>query len=588
MEESREKSRLLVHALLLTGVALLFLALLEEYNPGGTPWAPLFLIPILIGHLALFTGKAPKFSQSLCRMADKCSARILMVPVIVLLLAGSLSLTWRQHDQIFSVPIDPLQSAHMGVLVQATSRWVAGETPLYRLEYPRAEGTSINRFPVGLKVPFLTARAWGLEWRFASMAGVILFAGLIVVAAGRIGFGGGPLAAPALAAIIAGSAWLLTNPVMGMLQWGYWAPYWPLIVALGLSLSAGWWVVVALLVGALAAMTPGWLLLLPLVAIMAWRENRKAFPALLMIMILLPLLSYGVSRAEGEDFLRGVIGSFFAEGTAQAGSGAWRFPTLQMVGDMLGMRHGFYLFALVLLMALGREIYHAADRLRRCELLVAASFVVIAFGPATYQFHWYAHVGLIMGLLPLAVVGASHPGAEPSSSRPWRIPLLVGGGVAAAGALLAIILTFRVVGAINRLPDGRQHHTAHLVSGFNIPSEDHVWGRTPHMVIGFTLDRNTGGTLEIELESLLGEFTPYNPAVIRVNGVQKGVFLAPPGRKKVARLDLHPEDVHIGFNIVEIKARWARSPQSYNIHDDHRPLSLRYTGMTFTPMTFQR
>lgn len=587
MEPSPGKSQLLTTTLLLLGVALLLLALLEEYDPGGTPWAPLLLLPIVFGHFALIRGRQLQIGNRMLDVLGRCSPRLLLGPVILLLLVGSLALTWRQHNQIFNVPVDPLQSAHMGVLVQTTSRWVAGETPLYSIDYPRAEGTTSNRFPIGLKVPFLTARAWGLEWRFASMAAVLLFVGLLVVAATRIGIGGGRWSAPALAAMLAGSAWLLTNPLMGMLQWGYWASCWPLIAALGLALSAGWWVAVALLVGALAAMTPGWLLLLPLVAIMTWRENKNYFPALLALMLLLPLLSYGSSRAEGEDFLRGVIGSFFAEGAAQAGAGSWRFPTLQVLGDMLGMRHGLYLFAVVLLVAIGREILHAPDRLRRCELLVVASFVVIAFGPATYQFHWYAQAGLIMGLLPLAVFGVTGAASD-TTPRPWQVPLLAGGGLVAAGAILAAVLTFQVDGAINRLPEGRQHHTAHLVSGFNIPSEDHVWGRTPHMVIGFTLDRQVGGRLEVELESLLGEFTPYNPAVIRVNGVQRGVFLAPPGRKRVARLDLHPHDLHVGFNIVEIKATWARSPQSYNIYPDLRPLSLRYTGMTFTPMAHGR
>lgn len=574
----------LIYTLLLTGVGLVLIALFEEYNPGGSALAWLLLLFIVLGHLPLFTRRLPALADKIHHLQWRFSPGRLTGVVLVILLFASLTLTWRQHQQIFTNPVDPMETAHIGLMLQASSRWAAGETPLYHHVYPRTEGGARNRFPTALKLPYLTARAWGLEWRFANLAATILFGGLLVFAATWMGLRGrSDQSRAALLALVIGVAWLLTDPVVGMMHWGYWAVMWPLVLALGLSLSAGWWVAVALLAGALAAMTPGWVLLLPVIGVILWRESPGRFPALLVMMLLLPLVSYGVSRAEGEAFFQGVLGSFFNEGAAQTKAGSWRYPTLHAWGDLLAMRHAFYLLALVLLVALGRETVRATTSRRRAELLAAASFVVIGFGPATYQYHWYAQCALLVGLLPLYICGGDEASDERPAPGSLNVPGMLGGATVAACVALCLVLTLNVRTALNQVPDGRQAHTQNLVSGFNIPSADHVWGRRPYMVTGFYLDRPVGGFLEIELESLQGDFIPYNPAVIRVNGFQKAYFMAPPGSRRVARLALSPADVHVGFNVVEIRANWARSPRSYNLHDDNRPLSLRYSGLSFRP-----
>src|SRR5690606_34782740 len=116
------------------------------------------------------------------------------------------------------------------------------------------------------------------------------------------------------------------------LQWGHTAPLWPLIAGVGFCLAARWIAMAALLAGLLAAMNPGWLVLLPVAAALLWREQPRARGLLLVLLLAPPILAWGGFRFQVEEMLRGILGSLFDAGNRAADSDSWRYPSLHAVG----------------------------------------------------------------------------------------------------------------------------------------------------------------------------------------------------------------------------------------------------------------
>ncbi len=569
-------------ASLATAAALFLLIYTETYTPAGSPWAPIALLLLVIGHLPLLNsadqrGRTPEWLRLLPRWGTAALA-------ILVIVAGAGWFSWRGQDTIFETGVSPYENVQLGLMTQAVARIEQGEH-LYAREYPRGERKEAGSTAPGLLIPYALARSWGFDWRYAGVAGVILLAGLLSAGAlfiahrappGQEGEAGFCLAALALA----GASWLLLPTTLPYLNWGVAIPLWPVAALLGLSLAMGWRAMAALAVGALAAMNPGWLLLLPLVGVVLWKEDRARFPVMAALAVVPPLLAYGAWRAFDVEMWQGILGGAFQEGNSIDPTAAWRFASVQALNSVLSMRYGVYTAALIGLVLIGREILRRDEPVERIRLLLFAAFVVAACGPVAYQHHWMAH-----GVLAASLIPAAFPRSDWTHQQP-RWPVYAGGGVA---VLLFLLAGWRILsgfdGALNHQPDHKQSHMAFLETGFHVPSEDHVWGAERRMALGFTLDRVEAGILELSLGTLGGEFTPFNPLVIRVNGREQGIYREYPGNYSTARIPLDPKDLHIGFNTVTLEADWVRTPKSYNVRDDLRPVTIVYQGLRFLPQS---
>lgn len=556
-------------ALATTGLAVLLLAWGEDYSPPGTAWAWLIMLLLIAGHWGLVRGAGDPAAP----------ARGGWMPSVVVagvLALAAMSLGGRHVDQVFRDPIDPLSMAHMGLMDQVTARAAGGLKPLYSRDYPRQWGWERNRFAPGTIGWFCAARAAGMDPRLGNGVALVLAAGLMAaawaVAVGRgAGWGAG-------AAVVLGAAWMATGPPLGILNWAVLAPIWPLVAGLGLAMATGRVAVAMGLGAALALANPGWIVMMPVLGAWGWATaGRRALPWM-GLLVVGPLLVAGWWRSEWESLLMGVLGGPFLEGAGIATGGtAGRYPSFHALGDAIGLRPALYVMGLV---AAGAIAWRLATvpmtAARRLEWVALAAFVVLAAGPATFAFHWYSHACLLVGLLP-GVLPA--PAAAPAPARAMRRALMPVAVTALAAAPLVSALWGGVPGVLNRRPAGWQPHYLHLVSGFSVPGEDHVWGTTRHLVTGFHADRRTARRLDIHLTALQGDFTPYNPAVIRVNGRPAALFMAQPGRSRLAAVPLAPGDLRVGFNTVEIETAWTRTPASLGLGDDTRTLSIRYDGL---------
>lgn len=560
-------------AALATTAAIFLIVYTEQYNPAGSPVAPLIVALLIAGHLPLLTDRVrPLRLPDRWRGAAPGAAVVAMV-----LLAGWFA--WRGATEIFETPVRPAASAQLGLMTQVVSKLEAGD-PIYGAMYPREGFEELNAFPSGLVIPFALARAWSLDWRFASLLGLALLVGLL--AAGMIAVGRVQAAAGALLAMfLAGISWLVVPPIGAFLHWGHTMPLWPLVALVGLAAAARWPLMMALAAGFLAAMNAGWLLMAVPVAVFLFREDRARFPQLLALLLISPLLAFGAWRDHFGSMMEGILNPVFYHGAMHSKLTAWRYATIHGVGDLLNLRVAIYLCALVALGFLAREIARESSRARRLQLLALCAFVVVVCAPAAFHFHWMAHGIFLAALIPALCL----EDAPVRAAAPFRgAPMLAG---AAATLLLVALPASRVLvgleDSINRRANHFQPPLENLVGGFNIPSADHAWGRDTRMEIGFTLDRVEPSIMQLELGTLGSDFAPYNPVFIRVNGRMKGLWRDLPGRVSYARIPIEPGDVHIGYNIITLETRWARTPRSMNVANDHRTVSIMYRGLALVP-----
>ena len=574
-------------ACLSTFAALGLLALTEAYDPPGSSLAWLITIGLIAGHLPLLSRDPddPRY-----RPAAPFGPRVALVAAPILLVLAMAWPLWKAHDGIFTTAVLPRKSAQLGLMTQVVSR-LGGEDLLYGYTYPRDGYTQVNPFPVGGVIPYALARQAGLDWRYANLAaGALLLALLIpgVIALARRGDAtagtDNERALAVLAMALAGGGWMALGRSTDYLNWGTAAVLWPLILCLGYCLAARLSLLAALCAGLLAAMNPGWLLLLPVVLACLYKDGPRDFPKCLLLAIVAPLLAWSAFQGEFQVMLEGILGGPFSDGAKQSHGASWRFPSIHGLADWLSARHLVYLLAVGVLGFLAREIVLRADRRERLRLLAVAGFIVVACAPATYFFHWMAHGILLAGLLPAI---AAAPGTEPASSPGFTFRLTDWLPGTAAAALLAAAIFFRLHGGIDgtldRLPGQQQGVDRNLLSGFNVRSEDHAWGKDPNMAVGFTMTKRRPGTLELHLGTIGGDFTPFNPTTIRVNGKQHGVFHALPGDYRYARVPLSREDLIVGFNVVELDAAWSRTPRSLNVANDDRHVSINFLGMRLLP-----
>lgn len=550
-------------AALATGAAVLVLTLTEGFSPSGSPWAPLVIAGLAAAHLPLLHGRGVPMPRL------PISANLVSIAAGVFLLAAAFTYVWNGEQAIFREPLSPFGNAQLGLMTETVAR-LQQQEPLYTKSVNRGSYEQEISFPAGAAVPFAVARLYGLDWRFASLASIVAVAALLLAAITRTN---NPWAPAAIAA--AGAAWLLVPLVGGIFHWLHAIVLWPFIAGLGLSLAARWNAMAALCAGILAAMNPGWIVLLPLVAACLYKDSPRRFPALLVLMIFWPLIAYGAYRAHFGGMAHAILGSIFSEGKSLGIEQSWRFASLAGLGDLANLRPLVYTMGLLGLALLAREILRREKRRERLSLLAFGAFLAIACGPASAMFHWMAHGILLSALIPVYT-------STRETARPRSIPAIAAFATAAAGiALIAL-------GAVRPrqdtvTPGQRVPANEHLISGFHFAAPDHVWGSSTRMAIGLPLHQPKAGYIDLELGTLPGDFTPINPTRLYVNGIERGVYLEMPGRSSHARIPLKPADLHIGYNFITLEASWLRTPKSYNAGNDSRPVSIMYRGMTYIP-----
>ncbi len=581
-------------AALATTAGIFLLAWTEEFSPAGSPFGWLIMALIIAGHLPLLRKSTEhEFSQS----PQKLPTAIVGIVSAIAITLCAMWLCQNDLNKIFNSPVVPRESAQLGLLTQVASR-IGTEQLLYSEPYPRIGYDETNAFPIALAIPYALARAWGFDWRFAGFGAVAFLAALLAASALRLSQSEFARRDPiwhliAQAALIVGGAgWLISFRTTDFLQWGPTAPLWPLIAALGLTLAMRWWLMTAFVAGLLAAMNAGWFLMVPALIAYLYNETRnhqnKQFPLLLVVLFSIPAITFGPFNLQWESMGTGILGSIFNGAANQQEIGAHRFPSIHAFGDFLGLRWPIYLCALAGLAYCARIIATTSDASERLRMFALSGLILVSCGPMVWFFHWYSHGILLAALIPAAAncsrsIESEEPAAHPTIKY---LPLLAGAFVLVVISIQAIVyISSPIPDTINNAPEGRQSHLLNLAAGWNVESEDHVWGREKYMAVGFTMNDTGPGVLELHLGTIGGDFTPFNPVVFRVNGRVAGVWRELPGEYGYARIPLlEPGDVHIGYNVVELEAQWSRTPKSLNVADDERRLSVSYLGMRWIPL----
>ncbi len=578
-------------ATVLATFSVLILLAYTDYLDSGAPGSPLalpLLAVLVAAHLPLIRSE-----RAGPRLPFSMPPRVLGTAAVVLALLAALRFVHMGQVALYETPVEPRANAQLGLVTQVVARIEAAQ-PIYTDVYTRDGYTEPNVLAPGAVLPFAAARAWGFEWRYASLAGAGLMAMLLAVAMALVATripntpAGRDLAGTTFLALLAGGVgWMLVPVLTPYLHWGHTIPQWPLLLGFGLSLGAGLPVLAALVAGLLATMSPGWLVLLPVAGGLLWRQVPAGRRGLAAACLLAPVvIAWGAWRAEFTAMFSAIFGETLRTQTAEPLVSA-TLPTLHAVGDFLRLRPGIYGAALLGLGFLVRAILRCEDRGRRLSLFAFAAFLVLICGPVAYAYHWMAHLALLCGLLAGRVLVDLPAGeAGPLADRVWGAPAA---RAAVVGSCLLALLPFGrlLVGfeaSVNRQPGRAQHPTRLILAGFNVESADHAWGAEPRVAVGLPHDGPGPGTLQIKLGTLGGTFTPNNPVRIAVNGHERGVFRALPGNVAYALVPLRSGDLHRGFNVVELHAAWARTPRSLNIDpSDTRTMSVFYQGLNFVP-----
>ncbi|MEO8377814.1 MAG: hypothetical protein ABI579_09105 [Candidatus Sumerlaeota bacterium] len=564
--------------------AIALLDFTEAFDPGGSSLGWLTMGALIAAHVPLLrealTRGSTRLSAGESPRIPRWIAASLSIAIVIVTMT---SVVRRAHEDIFSKAVIPAESAQLGLVAQIAARMETSDL-LYGNTYRQGASSTLNAFPIGGVVPFALARKLGWDSRYASLAAAILCAGFILAGVVHILRVHGPGKSDGLpiAMALAGVGWICLRRSVDYFNWGHTVVLWPLIALLGLAMSTRKTLIVAIVAGLLAAMNAGWLLLLPVVACFLFAEDRRKFPLLLLVLCAFPAVVYTLFLDERNAFLPGVFGSLFEEGWKLERGASWRFASIHAFTDILHLRPVVYAMALCALVLLCIRIIKSQNPRQRVMLFTLAVFTVVACGPTTYFFHWISYAILIGSVLP-AFVSATASSISPR----WRVMELFSGAALASllFAAVAMRLNSGISDTIDKLPKSMQGVDRNLLSGFNVRSEDHAWGKSPHMAVGFTMDRRQAGTLELHLGTIGGDFTPINNTMIRVNGHDKGVFRVLPGEYRYARIPLSKDDVVIGFNVVELNAAWARTPRSLGISADDRTVSISYLGMRFLPWT---
>jgi hypothetical protein len=434
----------------------------------------------------------------------------------------------------------------------------------------------------GLTIPFLAIRAQSLDWRIATLAAEALAAALAIGALIALTLRGAPISVVAGVALGLGG-FLLAPKLEGFAQWGITAPLWPLIGGLGIALAyrKGW--IAAVLAGLLASMSVGWMILYPVIAAVLWRDQKERALLPIVVGAAIPIIAILTFRYEMFTMFTHVLGVPFLRADPQAAGEIepWLFPTLS--GAATAMKMGPPLFAWVLLF-----VGYSAKRIvseplaeRAIDRLALVGFVVVACGPATFSFDYYSHVILLGGLLSARWMWGANP---ETNASPRSVILPWAAGLAALVLLLAPV-SYKIrkgnALALDRRETREQPAVELRMSGWLEPDADgRVMSDGKYAEVSFFLRRVKPCVIEVDLEVPGGEYTPYNPITVRLNGRDCGEWIALPGQRFTCRIVAdEPAMLIRGANVISIEASWARSMKSLGIWNDARPTAFRYGGL---------
>lgn len=560
-----------------TVAAIVSLEALASPSTGGSTYA----LPIIVALTLIHAVALGKKRECACWAGPAARKWGFAIAGVVLLLCAETLV--RQTIAISANPVSIRGGAQLSTLIQTFERMLAGG-PVYDAPILMAGYETFPSAMPGLTLPFLGARAASLDWRAATLASEALAAALAIAAILALTLRGAPIT------IVAGTAlglggFLLAPKLEGFPAWGIVAPLWPLIAGLGIALAFRKAWPAALLAGVLASMSIGWLILFPVICAVMWRLERDRAILPIVFGAAIPAIALLTFRDEMFTMFSGMLGVPFLRADPQSAGEIepWLFPTLS--GAATAMKMGPPLFAWVLLFIgySAKKIISEPSAERALDRFALAAFIVVACGPATFSFDYYSHVILLGGLFAARWMHAS-TAPDTDSRTTYILPWLAS---ATAFVLLLAPVSYKIrkgnALALDRREGRAQPAVEMRMSGWLEPDSDgRVMSDGNFAEIAFHLRRARPCVIEVDLEVPGGEYTPYNPITVRLNGREIGEWIALPGQRFACRIEVADSAALIrGMNVISIEAAWARSMKSLGIWNDARPTAFRYGGLKY-------
>ncbi len=573
----------LATSILLTLAAALVLEFTATGRNGGSPAAVVATLVLVAGHAWALGFRrwipAPRFVIGRAgALASAC--------VVALLALETLS---NQASTVAMIPVRAREAAQLGQVILAAERMNAGGA-VYR-EYLPMEGyeAHVSAMP-GLLAAYLIPRNTGLDWRFASLAGEVLAAafavGMLVPLSRR------PRAGAALAAITAGFLGIFLLPsAASAVSWSTHAPMWAATAAFSAGLVWGMPTLAGIAAGVLAAMSVGWLVLLPAAFSLVWSIHReKSLPGMVLGGVI-AVSALMTARPEFAPFLAGVVGGpmLMADPRQAADLEPWLFPTLTGALTTFKLAPPLLVWAGLWALRAAWVIARGSEPSRALEHFALAAFIVLICGPATMRFDLLSMALLAAGLLSAQVTMLADASPHESSGPLVRAtPALA---TVAAATVIAAPVMWRLARphplSLDLRANAAQSNGEHLLSGWHEPpGASGTWARAPHAEVAFPVSRHAPATIEVELSVPPGEFTPYNPIRIYLNQRRVGEWVAEPGQRFTAVIPVRDPRMFIrGPNVLSFEADWAKSERELGIGSSIRPIAFAYHGLRFTPTT---
>jgi hypothetical protein len=527
---------------------------------GGSPWGVPVALLLAAAHVPLL------------RAGDAAAAPVPERRAPAVVLAALVALAAAAHAMgraLLEGAVSPHRDSFLSVMLQSAERIRSG-ADAYGGGFALDGYSAMNPAGPLLTLLYAGVREAGWDLRAASVVAVALVAAAGALWAVRRGpvEGAATLGAIATVAVLPG--------FRSYLEYGEAVPVWALVAALPVALSARspWFGAIA--AGALAAASPGWLLLLPVVCAWLWRrDGRAALPALAAA-ALIPAIMYGTQHGHLFAMWRGIFSERFAEVTpAYAESRQpWAQGSLAPLAMAVNAGAPFAVWCVAAVLLLARRITRAATSMEATACLAAAAGVVVLGAPVAGLPQYAAHAILLAGLYAL-----ERPAAASAAWRWLAVP-------ATAAVVLVPAQRAFAEGADHPIPAARTRTwwpPAALAHGWEAPVDHVAWGTGTRMELAFAAPHAAAGTLDLLVGTPPGPFTPFNPVSVRVNGRLMGVYVIMPGETRALRIPLPEGTLVRGGNTVTLEAEWARTPASLGIGEGTAPRSISISGIRFMP-----
>lgn len=551
-----------LRAAIATVLGAVALDMTARASAGGAAWGVPIAALVAAAHLPLLRARAEASPET---GAGPMRAFAVVAAALVALAVAAHAM----GRALLEDAVSPHRDSFLSVMLQSAERIRRG-ADAYGGEFALDGYTAMN--PAG---PLLTAlyagvREAGWDLRAASIAALAVIAATGALWAIRRGPAEGAATLGAIAAVA------VLPGFHAYLHYGETVPVWALAAALPLALSARSPWPGALAAGALAAASPGWLLLLPAVGAWLWQRHGRASVAALGAGALTPLVLYATQHEHLFAMARGILSERFAEvAPAYAESRRpWAQGSLAPLAMAINAGAPFALWCVAAVLWVSRRIARAASSAEATALLAAAAGIVVLGAPVAGLAQYAAHAILVAGLFALDRPAAASPA--------WRW--------LAVPATAAVVL----LPAQRAFAEGADHPIsaratrtwwppAALAHGWEAPVANVAWGTGTRMELAFAAPHAAAGTLDLLVGTPGGPFTPYNPISVRVNGRLMGEYVMLPGATRALRIPIPEGTLVRGGNTVTLEAEWARTPASLGTGDGTTPRSLSISGVRFTP-----